>query len=258
MPELRPKINEGTMVKTFIPQQLKIDADGIFSAVFATMNVIDHDRDMTLNGAFGSQKVIVSQYNHGSWSEGAKALPIGVGTIREQGDLAIIDGEFNIGNDDGKKTYETIKWLDSKGQAQEWSYALPEIDYEFREIDGESIRILKRIKVGEVSPVIMGAGIDTRLLSIKSKDTKALKLADHISELKLGVDALVERLKEIKTLRDAKGKNISETTIENVIVLADSFIAVAKELKRLDPARRDEAVHEYLRFVKNNVIALEE
>jgi hypothetical protein len=84
-----------------------------------------------------------------------------------------MEGGFFLDTEAGQETYQTIK---NVAELQEWSYALPEIDYEMRTIDGETIRVLKRIKVNEVSPVLMGAGIGTRTLSLKqlSEDRKRI------------------------------------------------------------------------------------
>lgn len=187
-----------TEVKRVVLRGLKLLGEaGQFSAVFATLNVVDADGDLTLPGAFGEQDVILSQYNHGSWGRGADALPIGVGRILERGDDAVIEGEFNLDSEDGLKTYKTIKYLHEKGRTQEWSYALPDIDYEMRDQDGQRIRVLKRIRVPEVSPCLMGSGVDTRLLSIKGSisdnDRERLsELGQKIGCAFLLVDELVD------------------------------------------------------------------
>lgn len=157
--------------KHYTLKVLEADEKGHFRAVFATMNVVDKQDDLTIPGAFGQQDVILSQWNHGSWQSGASALPIGVGKIFEEGNDAIIAGEFALEDADAQKTYKMLKYLKEKGRNVEWSYALPEIEFENREQDGKRIRVLKRIKVNEVSPVLMGAGINTRLLYIKSGKT---------------------------------------------------------------------------------------
>jgi hypothetical protein len=164
--------------KVVTPKDIKLDIDGegTFQAVFATMNVIDKDGDLTEPGAFGTQQVLISQYNHGSWGDGADALPIGVGTIYEKDEEAVVQGEFDMSDEAAVKTYNKIKYLKEKGRTQEWSYALPEVDWETREIDGQRIRVLKKIKVPEVSPVIMGAGENTRLLDIKQKKPELKKV----------------------------------------------------------------------------------
>jgi hypothetical protein len=169
--ERREKM-EKVATKKYQFKDINLGEQGTFRAVFATLNVVDHDGDMTIPGAFGKQDVIISQYNHGSWGNGMNALPIGVGKIFEEGEDAVVEGEFNMENEAAKATYQTIRYLHEKDRTQEWSYALPEIDYEMRDVDGREVRVLKKIRVPEVSPVLMGAGIGTRLLDIKQKETK--------------------------------------------------------------------------------------
>jgi len=154
-------------IKIYGLKDMALTETGTFRAIFSTLNVEDQQGDITLPGAFGEQKVLISQYNHGSWERGVAALPIGVGRIYEQGEEAIIEGEFDMDDPAAVSTYKKMKYIHSKGRVQEFSYALPEIDYEFREQNGHRVRVLKKIRVPEVSPVLMGAGIRTRLLDIK-------------------------------------------------------------------------------------------
>jgi len=229
--------------KSFTPRDLKLDVngEGTFEAVFATLNVIDKDDDITANGAFGEQKVLISQYNHGSWNDGTKALPVGVGRIFERGDDAIVSGEFNLDSHDGAETYKTLKFISLKGHTQEWSYALPEIDYEYKDIDGRKIRILKKIKVPEVSPVLMGAGVNTRLLSIKSKepdfpkdDPKTKTFAQQAADALEGVNALVKRFLEIAELRKIAGKAVSSTSTDSMLRIRDQLKAVMGDLDDIE------------------------
>jgi len=234
--------------KTFTPIDLKLDDEkGTFSAVFATMNVVDKDGDLTLPGAFGQQDVPIGAYGHGSWSG---ELPVGKGSIHEEGDLAIVEGRFFLETTLGKDTYLAIKGM---AELQEWSYALPEIDYEMREENGVRIRVLKRIKVGEVSPVLLGAGENTRTLAIKSEKPKeGLKLLDHLEKVKEEVDAVVKRLQEIKEMREPQGRNISKDALGQMDILADVLSLVVKELKHLQQSPLDETElrREFLSFQK--------
>jgi len=152
-------------VKTYQFKLGETGQSGEFKAVFSTMNVIDKDGDVTLPGAFGEQQVIIAAYNHGSWGAGTNGLPVGKGRIYEQGNDAIVEGKFFLDTTAGSETYRTIK---NVGDLQEWSYSLPQIEAESSTIDGRVVRLLKKIKVNEVSPVLMGVGENTRLLSIKS------------------------------------------------------------------------------------------
>ncbi len=245
---------ENKLLRKTFATELKLDGagEGTFEAVIATMNVIDKDRDLTEPGAFGVQNVILSQYNHGSWDYGEKALPIGVGVISESGNDAIIKGEFDMSDPAAVKTYEKIKYLQAKGRVQEWSYSLPEIDYEMRDIDGERIRVLKKITVNEVSPVLRGAGVNTRLLDIKGA-TGGKRLIDHISDVLADVKEVAERLQSAKEMREKEGKEMSTDTMKQMSDLAVALKEVSEtlsQLKQHDNGLEAEMLIECMRYQK--------
>ena len=134
---------------------------GEFAAAFATLNVIDHDGDVTLPGAFtDGEPVRIASWNHG-WDQ----LPVGKGVIREDEDQALVDGRFFLNTQTGKEHYETVKAL---GELQEWSYGFDVLDASYGEFQGRQVRFLRKLKVHEVSPVMLGAGVGTHTTSIKS------------------------------------------------------------------------------------------
>lgn len=148
------------------------DADqGIVELVFATFNKVDKDGDVTLKGAFSSgADVVLSAYGHKSW-EGA--LPYGTGTIRETATEAVAEVKFLLDTTHGRDAFITVKALSEKG-LQEWSYSLEDVVSERGTVDGKSVNILKKITVKEVSPVLRGAGTDTRTTSTKGESVKQL------------------------------------------------------------------------------------
>lgn len=163
--------------KTITNVRVKDAELGIVEAVFAShlvdpsqlgqadAKVIDKDGDVTLKGAFtDGQAVVISAYGHGSW-EGR--LPVGKGVIREVGDQAVMEGQFFMNTPHGRDTFETVKEL-SADDLQEWSYSLHEVTAVRGTVAGKAVRILQQVKrVKEVSPVLMGAGVDTHTLSTK-------------------------------------------------------------------------------------------
>lgn len=145
------------------------DADkGLIEATFSTFGVTDHDKDVTLPGAFEEgAKVVISAYGHRSWMG---EMPVGRGKIRVEGDRAVLEGKFFMSTERGRETFETVKQM---GDLQEWSYGFDvletgEVTQELREKGVR--RVLKKLKVFEVSPVLRGAGIGTETLSAKSAD----------------------------------------------------------------------------------------
>lgn len=149
--------------KTFSRVEIKNADKGEVTAVFATLNTVDSDGDVTLPGAFtdGAQ-VRISAYGHASWGG---ALPVGKGTIRVDGDEAILDGQFFLDTAAGRDTFTVVKEL---GELQEWSYGYDPAEFSYGEHEGQRVRFLQRQKVYEVSPVLLGAGVGTRTMAAKS------------------------------------------------------------------------------------------
>lgn len=137
---------------------------GEVSAVFATFNVVDKDGDVTLPGAFtDGQEVLISAYQHGSWGG---SLPVGKGVIRTTRTEAILDGKFFLETTAGRDTFNVLKQLGGK---QEWSYGFDVLDAETGTFDGRDVQFLKKMDVHEVSPVLIGAGVNTRTLAVKAR-----------------------------------------------------------------------------------------
>jgi len=149
--------------KTLSRVTVKDAAKGEVTAVFATLNSIDSDGDVTLPSAFEEGcPVRISAYGHQSWQG---ALPVGKGTIRTVGNEAILDGQFFMNTAHGRDTFEVVKEL---GSQQEWSYGYDPVEFHFGEFEGKQVRFLAKQKVHEVSPVLLGAGVGTRVLAAKA------------------------------------------------------------------------------------------
>lgn len=148
---------------------------GIVSAVFSTFNVKDSDGDVTLPGAFDEgAPVVISSYNHTSWGG---ARPVGKGTIRATKSEAILDGQFFMDTADGRETFAVVKGLAASGLG-EWSYGFEVLDAEAGVYEGEDVMFLKRLKVFEVSPVLRGAGVNTRTLAVKALMEQGMEAKD--------------------------------------------------------------------------------
>jgi len=134
---------------------------GEFTAIFSTFNVIDLQGDVTLPGAFkDGQAVRVSYWGH-RWED----LPVGRGVIHADDEKAWICGNFFLNTDAGLETYKTVKNLND---LQQFSYGFDIDQSDDGVFEGVPVRFLKALTVHEVSPVFLGAGIGTGLLTIKS------------------------------------------------------------------------------------------
>lgn len=153
------------MVKLLTAVEIKAADRGEVRAVFSRFGVEDKDGDVTLPGAFeAGAEVPISAYGHKSW-EGA--LPVGKAVIRADDQSAWVDARFFLTTMAGRETFETVKLLGALGQ---WSYGYEVIDSEVGEFNGKRARFLKRVRVNEVSPVLVGAGVDTRTIDAKSPE----------------------------------------------------------------------------------------
>jgi len=148
--------------------EVKDAGKGTVSCVFSTLEpVIDSDNDVTRKGAFGVQDVVISAYGHKSW-EGL--LPVGRGRIYEHGNEAVMEGRFFLDTAAGRETFHVVKELGTLGQ---WSYGFDVVRFSNGTQDGRTVRFLEQLKVHEVSPVLVGAGVGTRTLTAKSANLDA-------------------------------------------------------------------------------------
>lgn len=154
---------------------------GELSAVFATFDVVDHDRDVVVKGAIpDGREVVISAYNHASWGPGA--IPIGKGVVRTTDTEAILDGRLFMDTAAGRETFAALKEL---GHLAEYSWGFDIIDAEPGDFGGQKVRYIKRVDLHEVSPVLKGASIGTRTLAVKSASGKqsGRPVATHDTEV---------------------------------------------------------------------------
>lgn len=225
MPKRRK--DEAPNTKRFTFKSLKATDEGKVQAVFATLKVVDSDGDRLLNGAVGDQTVIMSGYGHASWMGGLDGLPVGKGRVFERGDDAVFEGEFFLDTVAGKETFLTVKGV---GPLQEWSFALPEIDGVWIEEGNEMIRDIKRVRINEVSPVLMGAGVNTRTLTVKSGDQKtdnetpaSRTFVSQLDETVETVERAISRAVKVNLLANEEGRQMGRRSLRRVRILKDAL-----------------------------------
>ena len=150
--------------KSYTARFKSVNEDGTGTAVFATLDVIDKDGDVTIPGAFGEQTVkLVGAHD---WS----APNIGMAKIREVGSEAIADFKFYLDMDSAREWYKSVLANHKNGVPQEYSYGFRVEDSGSAEKDGKMVRELRKLQVNEVSFVLAGAGEGTRTVDIKAAD----------------------------------------------------------------------------------------
>lgn len=155
-----------TIAKALTRVEIKDETKGEVAAVFSTFDVIDKDGDVTLKGAFtDGAPVAISAYGHQSWKG---ELPVGKGSIRETSTEAVFEGRFFMDTQKGLDTFTVVKEMSADdGPGQEWSYGLRDVKSERGMHAGQRVRFIKGVTVPEVSPVLLGAGVNTRTLEAK-------------------------------------------------------------------------------------------
>ena len=153
--------------------EMKESKDDVGSgvAVFATLNVVDLDEEVTLPGAIGEQRVkVLGAHN---WS-----VPwIGRAKTHEDGERVLADFELNLKQSGAREWYEALKFDFDRGPIAEWSYGFHLKEWEYEERDDRQIRVFKSVDVHEVSPVVLGAGLNTGTESVKQRNKDADDLA---------------------------------------------------------------------------------
>lgn len=220
------------------------DADkGEVTAVFSTFGVVDHDGDVTSPGAFtDGAPVRMSAYQHTSWMG---ALPVGKGTIRVTATEAIFEGGFFMNTAAGRDTFEVVKEM---GDLQEWSYGYDPIEFAFGEHDGSQVRFLNKVDAHEVSPVLKGAGLNTRTLAVKGD---GLTFAEQARAVLAAVDELLGRAADVVAKRQEKGKGLGADSTALLGELDTRFKRLDELMRQPEPDT-GALEREYLRFVAAN------
>ncbi|CAK0773925.1 conserved hypothetical protein [Gammaproteobacteria bacterium] len=215
--------------------QFKVDEFGKVSASIATFGVVDHDDDIVEATAFKDGQEVAMVWSH-NWDK-----PVGKGVIRVMPTEAVFEGSFFMDTIDGQEAYKTVKAMDN---LQEWSWGFRTMKSTWEQRGDAMIRHLIETEVYEVSPVLKGAGMGTRTLAIKGR----LSLKEQIEYVQEIVDSLGERVRSLKGLREADGREISEEKREEIRLLAKSLRDAAEELEA-GTVKLVDASQEYAKFL---------
>lgn len=209
------------------------DADkGQVVAVFSTFNTVDLDGDVVIPGAFeDGAKVRISAYNHMSWMG---ELPVGKGVVRTSDTEAILDGQFFMDTAHGLNTFNVIKAM---GNLQEWSYGFDILKASFGQFDGREVRFLEQMKMYEVSPVLIGAGVDTRTLVAKNGDMTLIEQGEAVVT---AVSLFADRAARVLALREGKGKGLGSASRELITRLEAEIKRLSGVLNEPAPGSGDE------------------
>lgn len=201
-----------------------IDEKGKGSAVFATLNVVDKDGDLTIPGAFGEQMAkFVGAHN---WGEPS----IGGSKVREEGNLAIADFQINLDMAAGQEWYKSLKFNFDNQIPQEFSYGFDVLKDSYRDEGGRRIRVLEEMKVHEVSPVMIGAGVNTHLRSMKG----SRPMDEHFEAVCFELDDFISRAGSLTAMRAKENRDpLSQTMKERITTLSLKLTEMTKSLEAM-------------------------
>lgn len=220
--------------KTYQGELKKITEKGEGEAIFATLNAIDSDGDVTIAGAFGEQTVQMVPAH--DWTK----TPIGKAQIKEQGDHAIASFKLNLDNRLGKDWYAALKFdLDNPPSKQQWSYGFTILEEGNGEFEERQVRFLKKLRVHEISPVLVGAGVGTGTLRLK-EEKKTLE--DQIKGVMDEIRAVIQRVTELHELRSKDGRTISKERLKELFDLKKLINEFDCLLETVDDKAGSEAV----------------
>jgi hypothetical protein len=151
--------------KTSTAEVKELDERGEGSLVFATFGVRDRDGDVIVPGSIGEQFVVMAAAH--DWT----AAPIGKARIYEYGNEARADFALNLAMTGGRNWYNALKFdLDHPPARQQHSFGFTADVFSYGELEGQQVRYLRRVTVHEISPVMLGAGVNTRTLTLKQRE----------------------------------------------------------------------------------------
>lgn len=183
------------------------DAEGSFVARIATLGAIDKDDDIILPGAAPAGKlVIVSPFEHSSFLRAD--LPVGKAVLSERGSDLIATGNLFMANANAQELYTVLK---EAGDIVEWSFGYRVTEWAMEERDGKTVRIIKKMDAWEVSPVVVGAGVNTGTLNLKTA-----AYADQGDALVEQLGHYVERTKSLAGLRAQSGRGLNAANRERL------------------------------------------
>ena len=198
---------------------------GEFEAVIATLNVVDSDDDVILPGAFGEQTVTVLPAH--DWS----SVPIGKGQTFETGDEARVKGRLNLDTQAGREWYAALKFdMENPPARQEWSFGFFVDKYRIERRDEKDVRVLEKLSVHEVSPVVLGAGVNTRTIDVKERT-----FGDALDGLIDGLEAMTGRIEHFLKLREGKAQKFTTPQLEKLSTLAghaEKLVGIVNGLKQ--------------------------
>jgi len=165
--KLNDKKTDSLVYKRMPVSEFKVDADkGIVEAYVSIFNNIDLGGDKILPGAFADS--LQKKLPKGVWMHNWEVPVAKTLEAKEDQKGLYIKGQFNLDTQRGKEAFSDLKF----GTIDEFSIGFRIQEYSWEMEGDDEIRVIKKIKLYEWSPVLAGMNPDTELVGIKQEEAK--------------------------------------------------------------------------------------
>lgn len=180
------------------------DGFAYFSGYVAAFGNIDHDSDIIQKGAF-SESIAQTQQYPLLWNHKTD-MPIGSITEVKEDEYGVhITGRINLAVEKGNEVYALLK----AGDVKKMSVGFMTLDREWKEMEGKSVRYIKKARLLEGSLVVFPANDNASVMNVKSiEETQTLAdIEDILTEKEFSrneAKALISVIKKIANQRDVE------------------------------------------------------
>lgn len=234
-------MGNSSAVKQFSGLTIK-DADkGEIEAIVATLGVVDKDGDIIRRGALSKRAAVTLS----SWGHDAiyGVRPAGKGTLVEKGNTLTFSGRVFLSTTSGRETFEVLKEM---GDDQEWSFGFRVTGWEAPTEDEKKAgawRIITKMEAFEVSPVLIGAGINTQTTSTKAADPEVdaelAAIAKTVTQEVLERRAAEAKAAEELAAAEAKAADDAARAATEAAAAAEAQAAAERKAAETDALTRE-------------------
>lgn len=245
---------DALVIKVFGPLEIKDESRGEVEAEVASLDVVDFDRDVIRSKSIpaAGARVKLSFYGHAAAFGDA---PVGKGVIKAVNGKAVLQAKYFLSTTRGREAFETVKELGADGEWSVGFHVEQASDPDETWTKQGARRMLDKIDLFEVSPVLRGASPHTRTLAVKSADAEppadttigVVPPSEPLVPVEITVDAEAQRIAaefDAKQAEEAAALKAAEDAEAQRVAEAEAVrVAEAAETKRL----ADEAEAKHLR-----------
>jgi uncharacterized protein len=241
--------------KSFDSKAAIEDAEqGIVHAVVSVFGNVDFANEVVVKGAFANALANAKskgKYPPGVWSHDW-SLPVAktLDMWEEEDGLHVI-GKFNMGTQRGRETFSDIK----EGIITEYSFGYRVL----RDEQKDGSRHLLELDIHEWSPVLVGCNPATYTVGVKDNPHAGMTLDDQVESVLAANSNLINRLSELKELRQKEGRVLSGSRREQAKSLLgqlENLLTIYEPQPNTEAEGKQAKADEILRLIHDAEITL--